>query len=142
MGKIVVSACLLGENCKYNGGNNRNEAVLEFIKGKEVIPVCPEVAGGLPTPRIPTELVNGVAVNKEGINVDREFQKGVEISLKKLEGEDVELAILQPRSPSCGAKQVYDGTFTGTLTEGRGMFAQALFEKGYKIMEPDEISGL
>lgn len=142
MGKIVVSACLLGENCKYNGGNNRHEAVLEFIKGKEVIPVCPEVAGGLPTPRIPTELVNGVAINREGINVDQEFQKGVEISLKKLEGEDIELAILQPRSPSCGAKQVYDGTFTGTLQEGRGMLAQALFEKGYKIIEPDEISGL
>ena len=139
MGKIAVSACLLGENCKYSGGNNKNEKVLAFIKNKEVIPVCPEVAGGLPTPRIPAELVDGVAVNRKGTNVDKEFQRGVEESLKKLEREDIELVILQPRSPSCGVKQIYDGTFTGTLKEGQGMFARALIEKGYKVIEADDI---
>ena len=134
MGKIAVSACLLGENCKYSGGNNRNEAVLAYIKDKEVIPVCPEVAGGLPTPRVPVELVEGVAINRDGVNVDMEFHLGVERMLDKLADEDVELVILQPRSPSCGTKQIYDGTFTGNLVPGKGMFAGALLEKGYKVL--------
>ena len=140
MGKIAVSACLLGENCKYSGGNNRNEAVLNFIKDKEVIPVCPEVAGGLPTPRVPVELIDGVAINRDGVNVDKEFHLGVEQILEKLAGEDIDLVILQPRSPSCGTKQIYDGTFTGTLKPGQGMFAKALMEKGYKVVEPDELN--
>ena len=139
MGKIAVSACLLGENCKYSGGNNKSEAVLEFVKNKEVILVCPEVAGGLSTPRTPVELVNGIAINREGVNVDREFHLGVERTLEKLAGEEIDLVILQPRSPSCGNKQIYDGTFTGTLVKGQGMFAKALIEKGYKVVEPDEL---
>ena len=142
MRKIAVSACLLGENCKYSGGNNKNEAVLKFVEGKEVIPVCPEVAGGLPIPRVPVELVKGMAINRDGINVDKEFRLGVERMLNKLENEDVELVILQPRSPSCGTKQIYDGTFTGTLVDGQGMFAKALIEKGYKVVEPDELEHL
>jgi uncharacterized protein YbbK (DUF523 family) len=142
MGKIAVSACLLGENCKYSGGNNRNEKVLAFVKDKEVITVCPEVAGGLPTPRVPVELVNGVAINRDGVNVDKEFHLGVERILKKLSGEEIDLVILQPRSPSCGTKHIYDGTFTGTLVEGQGMFAKALMEKGYKVVEPDELNNL
>ena len=72
--KIMVSACLLGENCKYNGGNNLSKKVLEFIKGHEVISVCPEVMGGLPIPRIPAEIVNGVVTTKDGHNVDKEFR--------------------------------------------------------------------
>ncbi len=142
MGKVAVSACLLGENCKYSGGNNKNEAVLEFVKDKQVIPVCPEVAGGLPIPRVPVELVGGVAINREGANVDKEFHLGVERMLDKLFGEDIDLVILQPRSPSCGTKQIYDGTFTGTLVKGQGMFAKALAENGYKVVEPDELERL
>lgn len=142
MGKIAVSACLLGENCKYSGDNNRNDKVLEFVKNKDVIPVCPEVAGGLPTPRVPVELVDGIAINREGVNVDKEFQLGVERMLNKLSGEEIELVILQPRSPSCGTKQIYDGTFTGALKPGQGMFAKALVEKGYKVVEPDELDNL
>ena len=142
MGKIAVSACLLGENCKYSGGNNRNEAVLEFVKDKEVIPVCPEVMGGLPTPRTPVELVNGVAINREGVNVDKEFRLGVKRVLETLSVEEIDLVILQPRSPSCGGKQVYDGTFTGTLIPGQGVLAKALIENGYKVVEPDELGNL
>ena len=140
MGKIVVSACLLGENCKYSGGNNRNEAVLQFIKDKEVIPVCPEVAGGLPTPRTPVELVNGVAISRDGKNVDKEFRLGVDCVLQTLEQEEIDLVILQPRSPSCGVKQIYDGTFSGRLIEGKGLLAKALLENGYKVVEPEELS--
>lgn len=142
MGKIAVSACLLGQNCKYNGGNNKNEAVLRFLEGKEVIPVCPEVLGGLSVPRIPAELRDGVAWNRNGENVDAEFKRGVELTLAALEEEDIELAVLQSRSPTCGVKQIYDGTFTGTLTEGQGLLAKALMEKGYKVIDAGDIQNL
>ena len=117
--KIMVSGCLLGENCKYNGGNNYSEKVAEYIKGHEVISVCPECLGGLPTPRIPAEIVNGVVTNKEGVVVDKEFRKGAEIALEIAKKENIDLAILQSRSPSCGSKQVYDGTFSGTRIDGQ-----------------------
>lgn len=142
MGKIAVSACLLGQNCKYNGGNNKNEAVLRFLEGKEVIPVCPEVLGGLPVPRIPAEIRDGVAWNKNGENVDAEFKRGVELTLAALEEEDIELAVLQSRSPTCGVKQIYDGTFTGTLTEGQGLLVRALMEKGYRVIDAEDIQNL
>ena len=83
--------------------------------------------------------MDGVATNRDGVNVDKEFHLGVERMLEKLAGEEIDLVILQPRSPSCGSKQVYDGTFTGTLKPGQGMFAKALIEKGYKVVEPDEL---
>ena len=73
--KIAVSACLLGDNCKYNGGNNYSETVTEFVKGHDVIPVCPEVMGGLPTPREPSEIINGKVMHKDGSSVDAEFRK-------------------------------------------------------------------
>lgn len=142
MGKIAVSACLLGQNCKYNGGNNRNEAVLQFLEGKDVIPVCPEVLGGLSVPRIPAELRDGVAWNKNGENVDVAFKRGVELTLKALKEEDIELAVLQSRSPTCGVKQIYDGTFTGTLIEGQGLLAKALMEKGYKVIDAGDIQNI
>ena len=135
--KIAVSACLLGHDCKYNGGNNRSQKVLDYIEGHEVIPVCPEVTGGMPTPRVPVELKNGRAINKNGEDVTEFFQKGVKLTMEKM--QDIDLAILQPRSPSCGCKQIYDGTFSKTLIEGKGMFAQALAEAGIPMMDGDDI---
>ena len=89
--KIMVSACLLGDNCKYDGGNNRNEALLEMLAGHEVIPVCPEVAGGLPVPRVPAELVNGRAVSRNGEDVDAAFRKGTRGGVYgKLAGEEIQ----------------------------------------------------
>lgn len=136
---IAVSACLLGENCKYSGGSNRCQAVLDYVAGHEVIPVCPEVAGGLPVPRPPAELVNGVVMNCEGRSVDRELRLGAQRCWEQLAGKNVALAILQPRSPSCGCRQVYDGTFTGTLVEGEGVFARLLREKGVRVIGTDEL---
>lgn len=81
--KIAVSACLLGRNCKYNGGNNRSQAVLDFLEGHVVIPVCPEVTGGLPVPRVPVELQNGRAVNKNGEDVTAYFRRGVEQTMAR-----------------------------------------------------------
>ena len=137
--KIAVSACLLGHNCKYSGGNNRSQKVLDYIEGHEVIPVCPEVTGGMPTPRIPVELKDSKAINRDGEDVTEFFQRGVEKTMEKLDGQNIDLAILQPRSPSCGCKQIYDGTFTKTLIDGKGMFAQALADAGIPMIDGDDI---
>ena len=137
--KIMVSACLLGENCKYNGGNNLSEKVMNFIKDHEVIPVCPEVMGGLPTPRLSSEIVNGVVTASDGHSVDMEFRKGAQIGLAMAKENEVDLVILQSRSPSCGVKQVYDGTFSGNKIEGQGIFAQLLMENGYKIIDVEDL---
>ena len=132
--KILVSACLLGENCKYSSGNNYNQAVCDFARGHQVVPVCPEVLGGLPTPRCPAEIVQGVVTNKEGINVDREFRAGAAKALAIAKENGVELAILQSRSPSCGVKEIYDGTFSGGLINGNGITSVLLLIKGVKFI--------
>lgn len=138
--KVMVSACLLGENCKYSGGNNRNEKVLAFLRRHEAVPVCPEVLGGLPTPRTPAEIVDGVVTDREGRNVDREFRRGAALALEIARREGVELVILQPRSPSCGARQVYDGTFSGRKIDGQGVFARLLLENGFRVLEPEDLT--
>ena len=137
--KIIVSACLLGQKCKYNGGDNFSEKVAEYIKGHEVIPVCPELEGGLPVPRIPCEIVDGVVTNIDREIKDAEFRKGAGICLRRALDEKADLAILQSRSPSCGVNQVYDGSFTGKLKEGRGIFAELLAENGIKVIDAEDL---
>ena len=137
--KIMVSACLLGENCKYNGGNNLNPELLRLLAGHTVIPVCPEVLGGLPVPRIPAEIVNGAVVNREGISVDNAFRRGAEKALELAAAEQPDLIILQSRSPSCGARQVYDGTFSGTLVWGKGVFAEMAANAGFRVMDVEDV---
>ena len=137
--KIMVSACLMGENCKYNGGNNKNDKVLQFIKGHEVIPVCPEVLGGLPIPRVPAEIVNGIVTRKDGISVDKEFRLGAEIAFNKALEEKPDLIILQSRSPSCGVKQIYDGRFSGKKITGHGLFAQKLIDDGFNVRDMEDL---
>lgn len=133
--KILVSACLLGEKCKYNGGSNYNQKVCDFVKGCEVIPVCPEVLGGLPTPRIPSEIAGGVVRNREGVSVDLEFRTGAEKALEIAKRHHAELAILQSRSPSCGVKEIYDGTFSGKKIPGQGIFAGMLIREGIRVLD-------
>ncbi|MBR6652384.1 MAG: DUF523 domain-containing protein, partial [Anaerotignum sp.] len=128
-----------GHDCKYNGGNNRSQKVLDYIEGHEVIPICPEVAGGLPVPRVPVELKDGRAINRNGEDVTDFFRRGVELTMEKLADQNIDLAILQPRSPSCGCKQIYDGSFTKTLINGKGMFAQALSDAGIPLMDGDDV---
>ena len=138
--KIMVSACLAGENCKYNGGNNQNEKVLQLMAGNEVITVCPEQLGGLPTPRVPSEICNGVVTAKDGRIVDREFRLGAVRCLEIARKEQPDLIILQSRSPSCGVRQRYDGTFSGILVNGSGVTAQLLIEHGFKVVEVEDIT--
>ena len=132
---IGVSACLLGENCKYNGGNNYSEKTLKYVKGHEVVPVCPEVLGGLPTPRKSAEIVDGVVKHKDGYSVDAEFRDGAEKALQILLNKKAELVILQSRSPSCGVNTIYDGTFSGNLIPGNGVFVELLKQNGIKVVD-------
>ena len=138
--KILVSACLLGKNCKYNGGNNLNQGVLEFIEGHEVIGDCPEQLGGLSTPRLPAEIVYGVVTNKEGVSVDAEFRKGAQAALAAALENKVDLAILQSRSPSCGVKEIYDGSFSGKKIKGQGVFAKLLSARGIKVLDAEDVA--
>lgn len=138
--KVLVSACLIGENCKYNGGNNYNSQVIDFLKDKEVVLVCPEILAGLGAPRNRCEIVNGRVFDNQGKDLDDIFREGVRHSMKKIEDDTIDLAILQPRSPTCGVHQIYDGTFTGKLIPGSGIFALELLKKGIRVIEPDELT--
>lgn len=138
--KVLVSACLLGEDCKYSGGNNRDERVLAFLRDHEAVPVCPEVLGGLPVPRSPAEIVDGVVTARDGRVVDAEFRRGAALALERAREEGAGLAILQPRSPSCGVRQIYDGTFSGRRIDGQGVFARLLLESGFSVMEPEDLA--
>ena len=137
--KIMISACLAGENCKYNGGNNRNEKALQLMAEHDVILVCPEQMGGLPTPRVPSELRDGVVTARDGRIVDREFREGAAKCLEIARQEQPDLIVLQSRSPSCGVKQRYDGSFTGTLVEGSGVTAQLLMENGFRCVDVEDL---
>lgn len=138
--KLLVSACLLGENCKYSGGNNYTPAV-EALKEKfDVIPVCPEQMGGLSTPRIPAERVGEKVLTREGADVTAEYRKGAEEALAVAKANGVKFAVLQERSPSCGSECVYDGTFSGKLIPGQGVTTQLLEENGIKVYSSGRIS--
>ena len=137
--KIAVSACLLGENCKYNGGNNYSKKLVEFLKGKEVISICPEVLGGLPIPRKPAEIVDGEVKLENGSSVDYEFKKGAQIALDKVIDNQVDLVILQSRSPSCGVNNIYDGSFSGKLIDGKGVFAKLLEENDIDVIDVEDL---
>lgn len=136
MEKILVSACLLGESCKYSGGSNYNQGVLDWLKkkGAEAVPICPEVMGGLPTPRMPSEIDGGRVVTKDGRDVTEAFQKGAEAALRTALKNQCSLAVLKERSPSCGCGSIYDGSFTGTVTQGDGMAARLLKQAGIRIL--------
>ena len=136
---IAVSACLLGENCKYNGGNNYNKKLVEFLKDHQVVSLCPEVLGGLPIPRKPAEIVDGEVKLEDGKSVDYEFKKGGQIALDKVIGNQVDLVILQSRSPSCGVNNIYDGSFTGNLIDGKGVFAKLLENKDIDVLDIEDL---
>ena len=137
--KILVSACLLGRNCKYNGGNNLDKRVVEFLRDKEIIEICPEELAGLGIPRIPMEIVGGVLINKDGVNIDAQVRKAVQTILDQIRGQNIECAVLKSRSPTCGVKEVYDGTFSGTKISGMGVLAQALKDAGYHVIDAEDL---
>lgn len=141
---FIISRCLLGENCKYNGGNNRNEKVIGFCEKHSYMTVCPESAGNLPCPRPPAEKQGNRIVDKDGRDVTSNFLQGAQrcfracVEEARRRGETPEGAILKANSPSCGYGAIYDGTFTGTLTEGNGVFAQILEDNNIEIITEKE----
>ncbi|MFT3983338.1 MAG: DUF523 domain-containing protein [Lachnospiraceae bacterium] len=135
---IIVSSCIMGENCKYNGGNNYDPEIAGFLKDKKLLKVCPELLARLPSPRSCAELVNGMVIDEKGRNVDATYREGIRRALEEIRGLDVEFVILQSRSPTCGVNQIYDGTFSGRLVSGRGLFAEALIKAGYTVIDAED----
>ena len=140
--KVLVSACLMGENCKYNGGNNYHADVVEFVRDKEVILVCPEMLAGMGCPRTPIEIVNGVLMDRNGNSVEAAMQDAIAKVLEEIRNEEIECAILQSRSPTCGVNQIYDGSFSGVRITGSGKFAQALKDAGYRVIDAEDVKTL
>ena len=134
---LLISACLLGMNCKYNGGNNAlpPEALEALRRRYRLIPVCPEAAGGLPTPRVPSERRGGRVITRDGRDVTEAFRKGAEIAARLAEKYRIRRALLKSNSPSCGSKTVYDGSFSGILIRGDGITAAVLKERGIEITD-------
>lgn len=132
--KLLVSACLLGENCKYNGGNNYDPAVEMLRERFELVPVCPERLGGLPTPRVPSERAGAKVLSREGADVTDAFHLGAERTLEIAAARGVRRAVLKERSPSCGCGRIYDGSFSGKLVPGMGVAAQLLAENGVQVL--------
>ena len=133
--KLLVSACLLGVNCKYSGGNNYSPAAAALAERFELIPVCPEQLGGLPTPRVPAERVGDRVLTRDGADVTDAYRLGAEKTLETALANGVKRAALQERSPSCGCGAIYDGTFSGRLVPGDGVTAALLREHGIEIIK-------
>lgn len=138
---ILVSACLLGVNCRYNGIPKEDGAVKELLSREDInlIPVCPEQLGGLPTPRTPSERKDGFVVSSVGEDRTEAFMRGAEETLRLAKMYGCEAAILKECSPSCGNKEVYDGTFTGTVVPGEGVTAELLRKNGVKVFGESEL---
>lgn len=140
---ILVSACLVGINCKYSGGNNYKQKIFDLVKEGKAIPICPEQLGGLNTPRKPVELkvINGkrYAIDNEGNDLTENFERGALEVLNLAKNLNINKAILQPRSPSCGVNKIYSGNFDNKLVDGNGILAELLKQNGIDVLTPNDI---
>ena len=142
MKKLLISACLYGEKCRYDGKDNMLSC-LDLLKDKvTLIPVCPEVSGGLETPRNPSEIIGDRVVMNNGRDVTAEYTKGAEIALGTAIENGCDVALMKAKSPSCGVGRIYDGTFSRTLTDGDGITVKLLKEHGIKVFDETQISEL
>ena len=139
---VLVSACLLGVNCRYDGKGQAIPRLEELLDACEVIPVCPEQLGGLPTPRTPSERVGAKVLARDGADVTDAFARGAAETLRLARLTGVRLALLKARSPSCGAGEIYDGSFTGRTVPGSGVAAQALIDAGVQVYNEGQIDPL
>ena len=135
---ICVSKCLLGENCRYYGSNTRNEKVIEYLKDKEYVSVCPECLGGLDIPRDPSVIVGDHVFSCVMQDVTRQYHAGAKEALKIAQENNCTVAIFQENSPSCGSKMVYDGSFTGNKIPGKGITTKLFEENGIKVISSTE----
>ena len=137
---IAVSRCLIGENCTYAGKNNLCREIKELYDQGLVLPLCPEVLGGLPIPRTPCEIIGEKVIDQKGIDRTNEYTLGAKIALEKCLEKGIKIAVLKAKSPSCGKDFIYDGTFSHQLVEGDGVFVQMLKEKGIAVYSENEIT--
>lgn len=139
MKKILVSACLMGYECRYKGDGCKCEKVWELSKDNIVIPVCPEQLGGLSTPRLPAEIVDGKVIAQNGRDVTAEYNRGADFAVEIAKANNVDYCILKANSPSCGKGVIYDGSFSGAKTNGNGIAAQKLINAGFAVKTENEI---
>ena len=139
---ILISACLIGMNCKYDGGNNYQKIALDLVKSGKAIPICPEQLGGLATPRNPSEIKNidgkKYVFNNKNEDVTNQFVKGAMEVLKLAKELNVKKVILQSRSPSCGVGKIYSGNFDGKLVDGNGILAQMLIDNNIEVIDIED----
>lgn len=141
MQNVLISACLLGVDCKYNGSNNKlDDEIIHSLKEKyNLIPVCPEIMGGMPTPRNPVEIKGGKVFDYDGEEFTKEFEKGSEEVLKLAKLYNSSIAILKENSPSCGSNYIYDGTFNHQKIKGMGIAAQKLSKENIKLFSEENV---
>lgn len=139
---ILVSACLLGDNTKYNGLNNYTSDIHKLEEYAKFIKVCPEMDGGLSCPRNPSEIIKDKVVSNKGIDVTAEYNLGASRSLEMVKKYNIKYAVLKEKSPSCGVHQIYDGTFSGTKIPGMGVTTKLLVEAGVMVFSENEIDEL
>ncbi|MFQ9980877.1 MAG: DUF523 domain-containing protein [Finegoldia magna] len=141
MQNVLISACLLGVDCKYNGSNNKlDDEIINLLKEKyNLIPVCPEIMGGMPTPRNPIEISDGKVFDNDGVEFTKEFEKGSDEVLKLAKLYDATIAILKENSPSCGSNYIYDGTFNHKKIKGKGIAALKLSKENIKLFTEENV---
>ena len=141
MQNVLISACLLGVDCKYNGSNNKlDDEIIHSLKEKyNLIPVCPEIMGGMPTPRNPVEITDGKVFDNDGVEFTKEFEKGSEEVVKLAKLYDTTIAILKENSPSCGSNYIYDGTFNHQKIKGMGIVAHKLSKENIKLFSEENV---
>lgn len=131
---ILVSACLLGVPCRYDGQSKAHPLARALCEKHHVVPVCGEIFGGLPTPRPPAEICGQRVVTREGADVTEAYRRGAEAAVQLARLTGAQAAVLKERSPSCGSGEIYDGTFTGTVVEGWGVTAELLRREGIPVL--------
>ena len=139
---ILVSACLLGVCCRYDGDSKPNSDVIKLREKFTLVPICPEVDGGLPTPRTPSERVGDRVLMRDGRDVTSNYQSGAMVALERAKTFSCTDALLKARSPSCGSGRIYDGSFSGSLIDGDGVAAELLKKEGVSVYNEDEIANL
>ena len=142
MEKILISACLVGDKVRYDGKSQYHPLIKELLEKYELVPFCPEVEGGLKTPRVPSEIVKDKVLNQEGRDVTKQFKYGAELALNICQYLQIKIAILKDGSPSCGSSEIHNGKFDGRMIKGKGITAALLEQNGIKVYSEKDIEKL
>ena len=142
MEKILISACLVGDKVRYDGKSQYHPLIKELLEKYELVPFCPEVEGGLKTPRVPSEIKKDKVINQEGRDVTRFFKEGAEKTLNICKYLEIKIAILKDNSPSCGSTEIHSGNFDGRMVKGKGITTTLLEQNGIKVYSEKEIEKL